>query len=290
MTKQKAAEHLGEFKKFALQVYENWRNDRTLRLGAGLAYYITFSIVPITALSIYISSALFPRGDVVAYLQRQATAIFGGNIVEVSNYIDKAILPENISNNFTHLGFFGLIAVLFTSSLALLALHDSINIIWGKPVTKSLHHTARRYVFSYIMVLSLSLILISVLSVQALVLAIENNLHLNGPVVEFLGSIFTSMVTWAILIAALAWLIRIMTDKRVSRRHALLGSAVTTALMYVGVFVTRYYLVNFSLKSITSAFGAVLLILAWVYYESQILLAGLQLTKTLSTYHARREH
>ncbi len=284
MTKDKSIWHLKYFKDFIMETYTNWRDDRTLRLGAGLAYYIVFSLAPILALSVVISSFLFPRDEVVAYLQEQAANIFGANLSEINSYIDQSAIPENISQGFTSLGIFGLGALIVTASFALLALQDSVNMIWGKPVQKGFHHTVRRYLFSYIMVLAIALILMASLTVQAVVATVENVLSLDGPLVEFMGSAFTSVATWAILVVTLAWLIQILTSKKVGWRDSLLGSAVTIVFMYFGVYAIGFYLTNFSLKSVTSAFGAVMLVLVWVYYEAQILLAGFQLTKTMSTH------
>lgn len=288
MTKENGLWHLKDLKEFVRETYNNWRNDRTLRLGAGLAYYVVFSITPIIALSVVVASFLFPREDVVAYLQEQAAVVFGANVSEVSAYIDQTAIPESISSGFTSLGLFGLGALVVTASFALLALQDSVNMIWGKPVKKGFHHTAKRYLFSYIMVFAIALMLMASLTVQAVVTAVESVLSFNGPVIEFLGSAFTSIATWSMMVIALAWLIKILTSnsrKNVGWFHALLGSAVTVVFMYIGVYAIGFYLTNFSLKSVTSAFGAVMLVLVWVYYESQILLAGFQLTKTMSERH-----
>lgn len=287
MTKDRSIWHLNHLKDFVQETYSNWRNDRTLRLGAGLAYYVVFSLAPIVALSVVISSFLFPREEVVAYLEEQAANLFGANIAEVSNFINQSAVPESIGQGFTSLGLFGLGALVITASFALLALQDSVNMIWGKPVQKGLQHAAKRYLFSYIMVLAIALMLMAALTIQAVVSAVENILSLDGPLIEFLGSAFTSMATWAIMVGALAWLIRILTTKRVGWRDSLLGSAVTVVFMYFGVYAIGYYLTNFSLRSVTSAFGAVMLVLVWVYYESQILLAGFQLTKTMSNHREK---
>ena len=61
------------------------------------------------------------------------------------------------------------------------------------------------------------------------------------------------------------------------------SSAVATSLlMVVGARLIALYLTNFGGSSLGGAFGAVLLLLSWVYYEAQILLGGVQLVKVLT--------
>ncbi len=271
-----------EFKSLVVTTYSNWRNDRTLRLGAGLAYYVVFSLVPMVAISVVVASLLFPADEVIKFLQEQLLVLFGADSVQVADIIGGALKTETVTDGFVSLGLFGLGALVVTASFAMIALQDSVSMIWGKPVKKGLHNTVRRYAFSYVTVLSVALMLVIVLTVQAVVEGLENFLNLNGPVTDLLSNTFTTAVSWGLLVFSLAWLIRVLTTNRVGWRHSLLGSAITIFFMYLGVIVIGFYIRNFSLSSVTSAFGAVLLVLAWVYYESQILLAGFQLTKALS--------
>lgn len=264
------------------RTYLNWRNDRTLRLGAGLSYYVIFSLVPIIALSIFFASILFPKERVIEVIQDWALNVFGASATEVTTYLSQQSFADTIEKGFTSLGLFGLGALIVTASFAMIALLDSVNIIWGRPVVRGWRNMVKRYAFSYLAVLSIALFLIIVLAIQSVVGFVESTLRLDGQFVEFLTNTLTTVTIWCVLVAALAWLIRLLSEQKVTWLHSLLGSAITIIFMYFGVIAIGFYLTTFSLKSVTSAFGAVLLILAWVYYESQILLAGFQLTKTLS--------
>lgn len=276
-----------EFKSLVVITYANWRNDRTLRLGAGLAYYVVFSLVPMIAISIVVASLMFPTEEVVRFLQEQVLVLFGADTTQIAGAIGNTLRTEVVTDSFVSLGLFGLGALVVTASFAIIALQESVGIIWGKPVQKGLHNTLKRHVSSYVAVLSVGLMLVVVLTVQAVVEGLENFLNLEGQIIDILSNTLTTVVTWGLLIFSLAWLVRVLTTKRVGWLHSLLGSAITILFMYIGVAAIGFYIRNFSLSSVTSAFGAVLLVLAWVYYESQILLAGFQLTKTLSEgkYH-----
>jgi uncharacterized BrkB/YihY/UPF0761 family membrane protein len=49
--------------------YDHWRNVRTVRLGAGLAYYGLFAIVPLLVLAAALVGALISTDDTVAFVR-----------------------------------------------------------------------------------------------------------------------------------------------------------------------------------------------------------------------------
>lgn len=262
--------------------YSNWRNDRTLRLGAGLAYYVVFSLIPILALTVFLASLLFPEEAVISYFREQFQQLFASSGIDASGYFSEASVLEKVEQTFSSLGLFGLVSLLVTSSFAVLALDDSVNIIWGRPVLRGWKNMVKRYVLSYTVVLSFAALLIMLLAVQAVLAFVKNALNETGPVIDFMTSTATAFITWGLIVLALAWLVRVLSDNKVEWVYTIVGSAVTVAFMYIGIKAIGFYISHFSFNSVTSVFGMVLLVLVWVYYESQILLAGFQLTKTLS--------
>ncbi len=282
MVKNQNCRHFEYFKSLSKKTYTNWRNDRTLRLGAGLAYYTVFSLVPMMAISVVVASLIFPADAVIKFLQEQVLLLFGADALPLAGAISETINAETLTDGFFSLGLLGLGALVVTASFAMVALQDSVSIIWGNPVTKGLRNTIKRYLFSYLAVLSASLMLVVALTVRATVDTLETLLGLDGVIIDILSNTFVATLSWGMLIFSLAWLMRVLTANRVGWRHSLLGSMITIFFMYLGVVALGFYIQNFGLSSAASAFGAVLLVLVWAYYQSQILLAGFQLTKTLS--------
>lgn len=262
--------------------YANWRNDRTLRLGAGLSYYVVFSLIPTLAISIFFASFLFPKEEVTEFVSEWVVDMLGTTATQVTDFLTQDQVVNTIQSTISSLGLFGIAALIVTASFAMIALMDSVHIIWGRSVKKGLNNMVKRYIFSYVAVLSFSIILIAILSLQALLSAVGGALDIEGSAYEIITNTISSAVLWSLLIVALAWLMRILSNNRVGRAYALIGATVTIFFMYIGVKAIGFYISEFSYRSVTSAFSAVLLVLVWVYYESQILLAGFQLTKTMS--------
>lgn len=70
-----------------------------------------------------------------------------------------------------------------------------------------------------------------------------------------------------------------MPDVHIEWRDVWLGAVVTAVLFVCGKTAIAYYLGRSGLESAYGAGGSLLLLLAWVYYSSQILFFGAEFTK-----------
>lgn len=60
-----------------IETYEQWRDHRTIRLGAGLAYYGLFALVPMLAVALALAGLVISQGDVQSYLADQLSPASG---------------------------------------------------------------------------------------------------------------------------------------------------------------------------------------------------------------------
>ena len=77
-------------------------------------------------------------------------------------------------------------------------------------------------------------------------------------------------------------LFRYIGPVRVSWPVAGMAAGITSAMLYLGTVVIGWYLSEYGGSSVTGAFGALLVALTFVYYETQIVLVGAQLVKVLT--------
>lgn len=61
-----------------VETYGEWRRHRTIRLGAGLAYYGLFAFVPLLAVSLSLAGLFFATEDVQSYLATRLADLIGG--------------------------------------------------------------------------------------------------------------------------------------------------------------------------------------------------------------------
>ena len=271
---------LGVIVEVARQTYESWREDRTLRLGAGLSYYALFTIVPFFALTAALAEQLFGLIDMASYLTDRLEQL---GVVEAGAAGESIATELNRRSVTSSLGIIGASSLLFASSLVFLALVDAINTIWNVPVRSGLRNSVRRRLVSFLMVLVTGVVLIATLALSTVTGAIERfvpgSIEIGGPVTELLGW----LVSASSLGVALALLFRYVGPVRAPWIPAISSAVATAFLMVVGAQAISWYLTRFGGSSLGGAFGALLASLSWVYYEAQILLGGVQLVKTLTT-------
>ena len=77
-------------------------------------------------------------------------------------------------------------------------------------------------------------------------------------------------------------LLRVLTDVRVPWRSVLPGAAVTALGVAIVTVAIGAYLRRYAASSLLGATGSVFLLLIWIYYEAQIILAGAEFTRTLA--------
>jgi membrane protein len=260
------------------ETYGEWRMHRTIRLGAGLAYYGLFAFVPLLAVSLSLAGIFFQQDDVQDYLAGQFAEILGDDAATVSAAFAGAL---DGFDSMLGLGVVGAVSLVFTASLLVLALQDALNTIWERPVRVGLRTTLARRVLAFLVVVGAGVVLVVSFALNA-VTALFERLVPGVAVVESLRELVGTAASWALGIGVIALLFRYLTDVRVPWRSALTGAAVTALLVAVGTVAIGAYLRRYAATSFLGATGSVFLVLIWIYYEAQIILAGAEFTRTLA--------
>jgi uncharacterized BrkB/YihY/UPF0761 family membrane protein len=130
--------------------YRSWFAHRTIRFGAGLAYYGLFAAVPLVAVALFVAGLIFSQQDVGQYVATQLEPVVGaGAAMQVADLIDG--LQDDISNSSFGIVLFMVIVV--TASLVFLALEDGMNIAWEAPRRRGLEAGLQRRILAVGLVL-----------------------------------------------------------------------------------------------------------------------------------------
>jgi len=95
--------------------YNLWFERRTIRLGAGLAYYGIFAVIPLLTLSVALAQVIFSDAQVQEFLTEQFQAIFGQP--EATDLAAKITEILNSGATTSSLGLIGLVSLIITASL-----------------------------------------------------------------------------------------------------------------------------------------------------------------------------
>jgi membrane protein len=264
------------------RTYASWRDDRTIRLGAGLAYYGLFSLSSMLAIVLGFVRVVGRSEAVEEAIVERMEQLLGP---EAQTAVTDFIANVEQSNG-TRLGLIGLGSLLITGSLFFLALEDAFNQIWDRPVRVGLRSTLRRRAMSLLVLLAAAATLVVTLAVNAVTNLFEALLPGVTDGAPLITSIVTSGMAWAVLGLALALLFKYMPPEDVRWRHALIAAAITGVLVVIGSAVIGWYLRTAGAASVVGVVSTPIAVLLWIYYEAQIVLAGAQLLRTLPEWSA----
>lgn len=262
-----------------VETHLEWRTDRTLRLGAGLAYYALFTIVPFLALTAALAGQVFGLVEVEDYLADRV-----GQLGVVEPELAAQSITDELQRRSmqSSLGIVGAVSLLFASSLVFLALVDTVNTIWHVPVRVGFRNSIRRRLLSFLMVLVTGSVLVAGLAISAVSGAAQRLVPGDVPVIESVAYVVTSLASASALVVVLTLLFRYLGPVRTPWLASIVAAVITTVLLVVGTEAIGWYLRSIGGSSLSGAFGAVLVVLTWVYYEAQIVLVGVQFAKVLT--------
>ncbi|MDY7104164.1 MAG: YihY/virulence factor BrkB family protein [Actinomycetota bacterium] len=260
---------------FAAGLYRSWRNDRTIRLGAGLAYYGLFSLASVLTLSLWIVRLVTHSADTEEVIRGRLEEVFGAIGPDVAQTV-----AENIEGAGGSLGLIGVGSLLVSGSLFFMALEDALNQIWDVPVRAGVRVSVRRRLVSLAILLAASLVIVAAVMAQTIMTWLAGVL-LGSSDESAPLALLTHLGSWLLLATVLTALYGFLPATTVDRRAAVISGAATAAMIVVGTAAIGWYLRTFGVASISGAASSLLAVLVWIFYEAQILLAGAQLSKAL---------
>lgn len=279
MTRQDRGDPARRVGDIAVATYEAWRDDRCARLGAGLAYYGLFAVVPVLTLAIALAALVFSNNEVQAFVAEPLARLLGRDAQDVAAVIADRIATSNLAAT---LGPFGIASTVLAATLVFVALQDALQVVWGVPYRAGLRQSLRRRLLAFAVVLGTGGVVLSSLAIQTIVALVGNLLPIDHPLVTDVTAAASRLVPVAVVGVSLALLFALLPGVAVNRRAAALAGGCTAVAMAVGVVGVGVYLSRFGGGSASQAAGAVLVLLTALYVECQILLAGAELSKVLT--------
>jgi membrane protein len=257
--------------------YEQWRDHRTIRLGAGIAYYGLFALVPLLALALAIAGLVISRGDVQSYLTEQLSDWLGIDADDIARALTDAL---DGTGTLTGLGILGAVSLLLTASVLVVAVQDAFNTIWERPVQPGFRHTVMRRLVAFAVIAGAGAVVIASFVLNS-VAGLIIRLMPDASIVESLEEVFGAAASWALGVVVVTLLFRYLTDARVPWPAAIVGGAVTAGALALSTVLIGAYLQRYAASSLVGVTGSVFLVLLWIFFVGQIVLVGAELTRVL---------
>ncbi len=254
-----------------------WNNDNALQLGAALAYYAVFSISPLLIIILAVAGFAY-RGDSLAYIHSEIAAFAGNNAADTVTSTIRSVRSSGQGFAATVLG---VIVLFISASGVFVQLHNSMNHIWGvKPKPGHLwKDLLKQRLLSFALILGLGFFLLISLVLTAALAAGSEYFQFLLPGGNWLWQIVDAGISFGILVLLFAAIFKIVPDVRIGWNDVWAGALLTSILFTIGKSIIGLYLGRSNLGSAFGAAGSILVIMAWLYYSSQILFFGAEFTK-----------
>lgn len=272
------------------ETFAEWKEDKSLKLGAALAYYTIFSLPPLLLIVIAVAGMVFGQQAVKGQIVAQFQQFVGKEHAQIiQTMVQHAALPKG-----------GIIATVIGAVMLVLGatgvfgeLQDSLNIIWKvKPKPDAgFKHVITTRLLSFSLILSIAFLLLVSLVVSAAVSAfgsLLNSLWSGPPIMEYVVQVVNFILSFGIITLLFAMLFKILPDAEIAWSDVWLGAAVTALLFTIGKTVIGIYLGKSNMASAYGAAGSMIILLLWVYYSSQILFFGAEFTQVYANRYGTR--
>lgn len=284
---EKKVYHLkvGEIPGLINESVSDFANEKSFFHGAALAYYAVFALVPILYLcTVYLGKIVghdLMIQIVGELLQKEVGIKDVSGILEFMNTLD-----FNKSNYFME--FLGFVLLLVTGSAFIVCLRHSINYFFDLEIN---YESRKHKLIQNILIRLFSMLFVTIVTIgfilfyfsQTIILSLSNSFLGNN---EFVESIISDIIRQGLsLISNLVLftlVFKYVNDAVIRWKLAFGGALLTAFLLYIGQLLIKYYLFHFffGAKSVGIA-GTIFILLAWVYYSSQIIFFG---AKFISVY------
>jgi membrane protein len=263
-----------------------WSGDYASSMGAALAFYTLFSIIPLILIALVVAGHFFgpnaARGEIVS----QLAALMGRTGAEA---VDGLLASANEPERRSMATGLGIIAFLVGATSVFNELQDALNRIWRAPKSPraaGLFSFMRVRLLSFGMVVAfLFLLLVSTVASAAL----STLGKWWGPAFgerAALAQVVNVFFSFVLIGIMFALIYKIVPQKKVHWEDVWIGAATTSMLFAVGKELIGIYLGRSITVTAFGAVGSLAVFLLWVYYSAQIFLIGAEFTRLYANVRA----
>jgi membrane protein len=265
----------------AKEAATSWSSHKDARQGAALAYYSVFSLGPIIVIAIAIAGLFFGRDAVTSQVTSSLKDMLGDTGAKA---IEAMLVGATRPAEGALATILGIGALLFAATGVVVQLKDALNVVWEVKESEEsgVWHFAGNYVLSFAAVLALGFLLLVSLLVTAALAAASKFVAPYLP--EGLLHVVSTLVSFVVVTVLFAMIFKWLPDVSVGWRDVWLGAVLTALFFEVGKAAIGFYIGKQGLESTYGAAASIVVVLIWVYYTSQLILMGAEIT------HAYAKH
>lgn len=269
------------------QSVSEWLEDKAPQLGAALALYAAISIAPLLIIALAIAAQFLGQRAAEGRIVSELESYVGQQAAQaIQDMIKSADQPGAGSVA----AILGIAVLLFGASGVFSMLQTALNTIWEvKPKEgRGVSGIVRDRVLSFGMVFVVAVLLLASVVLTAFVSSLSTWFEdLPGPT-EWLAPIANFVVSLIVVTVLFAMIFKWLPDVKIAWSDVWLGAAVTAVLFTIGKSAIGFYLSHSSTASSYGVAGSFMVLLLWIYYSSQILFFGAEVTQVYANQFGSR--
>ena len=262
-----------------------WSDDFAPSMGAAISYYTLFSLAPLLVLVIAIAGLAFGAEAVRGQIAGQLSSLMGQDTAKA---IEAMIESASLSNNGWWASALSVVILVVGATTVFAELQSALDRIWHVPESRKpsgIWALLRARLFSLGLILGLAFLLMVSLAVSAALAAFGSYIGGLLPGQEAVLQALNIAVSLTVETVLFAMIFKLMPTVHVAWRDVWVGAVVTAVLFEVGKLLIGLYLGKSGLSDSFAGAGALVILLAWVYYAAQIFLLGAEFTKVYAHEH-----
>lgn len=282
-----------DFLSLVKQAWQKFQYDEAEQLGAALAYYAMFSIMPLLLLILAAFGAVLgSQDDVQASILNIIARTFSPQLGDTVEQILAVITQQSGTAT-----LIGTLTLLLGASGVFQQLEKAFNKIWNiretdqaVPWHKKILKMLRERLFAFLMVLIVGFLLLFsmiVTGVTNILLSTLSGVPVVGSVFGYIVGVILSIILSS-LIFALTY--RYLPHAPITWQDVLPGAIFMGILWEGAKRVLALYIERSAFTSAYGIIGTVLVLMVWIYLSSQVLFFGAEFTKIYSQQRKLRVH
>ena len=262
-------------------------DDNALSRGASMAFYAVTSLAPILLIIIAIAGLVFGEEAARNALAGQFQALMGQQSAEL---LQSAVRNAGKKSSGVLATIIGMVTLIATASGVFGEMQSALNTIWKvDPQGTTVSRLLRARAASLGLVAALGFLLLVSLVVSAGISALGDYVNTVLPFGKLILSILNTVISFLLIAVLFAAIYKILPDKRLEWGDVIIGAIATSLLFTIGKSLIGWYLGTSAVASTYGAAGALIIVLLWIYYSSQIFLLGAEFTRVYASHHGSQK-
>jgi membrane protein len=253
-------------------------DDEALSRGAAIAYYTLFSIAPVLLVVVAIAGLAFGRDAAEGAIVDQLSAMMGHQTaVAVQGLVESAAKPREG----TLATIIGIVVLIIATSGVFGEVQSAMNVIWKTEASShsTLTRLMRARLASLGLVVTCGFLLTVSLATSAALAALSTYLAYVLPDVQVVVNVFDLVMSAVLIGGMFAAMFKVLPDTDIAWRDVAVGALASTILFEGGKYAIAFYIGQTNVASSYGAAGALIILLVWIYYSSQIFLLGAEFSR-----------